>query len=199
VITGNIYGNNQLLCGGVQSPQWLVTAYKERESARPAAAANILSRAIVAISSNWLAFHISALATARTALRLPGSFRRKLASARSTCTQTALTVSRLCHASPHTLNGAMTHLLPIHVLSWFSDHPGSHQLIGRYCFSLLQRPFHPQNVPVLIKFASHLAKSSDRLKTEALMQSVGGRVRLCDASDDSVDILVGDRLKQCRI
>ena len=28
LITGNIYGNNEILCGGVQSTQWLVTVYK---------------------------------------------------------------------------------------------------------------------------------------------------------------------------
>ena len=55
---------------------------------------------------------------------------------------------------------------------------------------------HPQDIPILAKFASHLAKSSDRLKAEALMQIVGSEVRLRDASDDSIDILASDRFKQ---
>jgi|SRR5271157_3424329 len=28
LISGNVYGNNQILCGNVQSTQWLVTEYK---------------------------------------------------------------------------------------------------------------------------------------------------------------------------
>ena len=28
IIAGNIYGNNEILCGGVESTEWLVTVYK---------------------------------------------------------------------------------------------------------------------------------------------------------------------------
>ena len=60
----------------------------------------LCSRAVVAIGFDWLAFYVSALAAARTALLLPGSLRGEFSSAGATCTQTALTVSRLSHASP---------------------------------------------------------------------------------------------------
>jgi hypothetical protein len=75
------------------------------------------SRAVVAIGSDWLAFNVSSLAAARTALPLPGPFRGKFASAAATWTETALTTSRQPHASPHALRGEMTHLLPLYVLS----------------------------------------------------------------------------------
>jgi len=75
------------------------------------------SRAVVAIGSDRLAFNVSALTAARTALPLPRPLRGKLASAGATCTQPALTVSRLSHASPHALREEMTHLPPLYVLS----------------------------------------------------------------------------------
>src|ERR1700674_1634521 len=61
------------------------------------------SRAVIASSSDWLAFQVSTLPAARAALPLPGPSRRKLASASATCTQTVLTISRLSHASPRAL------------------------------------------------------------------------------------------------
>ncbi len=75
------------------------------------------SCAVVAIRSDWLAFHVRALAAARTALPLPRSLRRKLTPAAATRTQIALTVSRLSHASPRAQKREMTHLLQIYVVS----------------------------------------------------------------------------------
>jgi hypothetical protein len=34
LISGSVFGNNQILCGGVQSTEWLVTQYKAQEPSR---------------------------------------------------------------------------------------------------------------------------------------------------------------------
>jgi hypothetical protein len=72
----------------------------------------LYSRAVVAIGSDWLAFHVGALSTARTALLLPGPLQPKFPTAAATDARRALTISSPFHASPPALRDGMTHLWP---------------------------------------------------------------------------------------
>jgi len=55
---------------------------------------------------------------------------------------------------------------------------------------------HPQHIPILAELATHFGEGADLRESKTLMKSIGGGIRLRNASDDPVDIFLFEQGKK---